>query len=703
MNLAAMPKFGKQDVKGIFFKALQSGLGAPIIVIAMMGMMIVPMPALALDLAFTFNIALSLIIMLVVIYVMRPLDFGAFPTVLLVATLLRLALNVASTRVVLLEGHNGGAAAGKVIESFGEFVIGGNFAVGLVVFAILMVINFAVVTKGAGRISEVTARFTLDAMPGKQMSIDADLNAGLIDADTARKRREEIAAESEFYGAMDGASKFVKGDAIAGLIILLINIFGGLAIGMMQHDLDFQVALERYVLLTIGDGLVAQIPSLLLSTASAVIITRVSASEDMGEQVSGQLFGDPRPLAITAGILGVIGVIPGMPNGVFLSLAVMAAGLAYWMHQRKARGFGKALAETDGSDAALPEQESAELTWDDVQSLDVVSLEVGYGLIPLVAADQGGELMSRIKGVRKKLSKELGFLVQPVHIHDNLSLGANQYRINILGVSMGEGEVNPNREMAINPGNVYGTIPGLATKDPAFGLDAVWIQKSDRENAQALGYTVVDTSTVVATHLSQLMKTHASKLLGHDEVQRLLDSLASHAPKLVEGLVPDQLPLSVVVKVLQGLLDDEIPLRDMRSVVETLADAAHRTKDPQQLLAEVRSALGRMIVQSIAGNQRELATITLDPQLEQLLLKSLQGSTDGGGVEPGLADRMLNALRDATEQQQASGETPALLAPPAIRSTLARWLRHSVPSLKVLAYNEVPEDWNIRIVSTVGA
>ncbi|NVK31450.1 MAG: flagellar biosynthesis protein FlhA [Gammaproteobacteria bacterium] len=703
MNLAAMPKLGKQDVKGILLKALHSGLGAPVIVIAMMGMMIVPMPALVLDLAFTFNIALSLIIMLVVIYVMRPLDFAAFPTVLLVATLLRLALNVASTRVVLLEGHNGGAAAGKVIESFGEFVIGGNFAVGLVVFAILMVINFAVVTKGAGRISEVTARFTLDAMPGKQMSIDADLNAGLIDADTARKRREEIASESEFYGAMDGASKFVKGDAIAGLIILLINIFGGLLIGMMQHDLDFQVALERYVLLTIGDGLVAQIPSLLLSTASAVIITRVSASEDMGEQMSGQLFGDPRPLAITAGILGVIGVIPGMPNAVFLSLAVMAAGLAYWMHQLRLRKSSKSLNKSDGSDASAPEVESAELTWDDVQSLDVVSLEVGYGLIPLVASDQGGELMSRIKGVRKKLSKELGFLVQPVHIHDNLSLGANQYRINILGVSMGEGEVNPNREMAINPGNVYGTIPGLATKDPAFGLDAVWIQKSDRENAQALGYTVVDTSTVVATHLSQLMKTHASKLLGHDEVQRLLDSLASHAPKLVEGLVPDQLPLSVVVKVLQGLLDDEIPLRDMRSVVETLADAAHRTKEPQQLLAEVRSALGRMIVQSIAGNQRELATITLDPQLEQLLLKSLQGSTDGGGVEPGLADRMLNALRDATEQQQAVGETPALLAPPAIRSTLARWLRHSVPSLKVLAYNEVPEDWNIRIVSTVGA
>lgn len=685
-----------------FIEASKKSAGAPLFVLAILAMMIVPLPAMALDVLFTFNIAFSLIILLVVIYVLRPLEFGVFPTILLVATLLRLALNIASTRVVLLNGHTGPGAAGKVIESFGNFVIGGNYAVGLVVFTILVIINFVVVTKGAGRISEVTARFTLDALPGKQMSIDADLNAGLIDQEEAKKRRYEVTAESEFYGAMDGASKFVRGDAIAGIIILFINIVGGLFIGMLQFNLDFSTALENYVLLTIGDGLVAQIPSLMLSVAAAVIITRVSSSEDMGSQVTRQLFDDPKPLAVTAGIIGVMGLIPGMPNAPFLFFALLCGGGAWWIAQRRQAPEPAQLVIEE----SLPEvsEDSPDLSWEDVRPVDAVSLEVGYGLIPLVDKDKGAELMGRIKGVRKKLSQEIGFLIPPVHIHDNLNLSANTYCLRILGVEAGGSEVEPHQDMAINPGVVYGQLQGKAGRDPAFDLEAVWIDRGQREHAQTLGYTVVDTSTVVATHLSQVLKKNAHRLLGHDEAQRLLDNLARTAPKLVENLVPDSLSLGVVVKVLQGLLEEEIPIRDMRTIAETLADCAQRTKDPVLLLSEVRAALGRLIVQQITGSKGELPTITLDASLEQLLLQSASGEGQSGtSLEPGLADRLMTSLQGIAQQQEVTGETAVLLVPAVIRQSLARWLKHAVPNIKVLAYTEVPDDWQIKIVSTVGA
>jgi flagellar biosynthesis protein FlhA len=669
------------------------------LLIAMLGMMVIPLPAFALDIFFTFNIALSLIVLLVVVYVLRPLDFGAFPTVLLIATLLRLALNVASTRVVLLDGHTGTSAAGKVIEAFGEFVIGGNYAVGLVVFGILVIINFVVVTKGTGRISEVTARFTLDALPGKQMAIDADLNAGLVTQEEARARRLEVTQEADFYGAMDGASKFVRGDAIAGIIILFINIIGGLVIGMLQHQLSLAEASHNYTLLTIGDGLVAQIPSLVLSTAAAIIITRVSAPQDMGKQVAQQLFNNPKPLAITAGILGLLGVIPGMPNLAFLSLAGGLGGAAYLIAQRRK-------APPPEEPVAVPEEvkpEQKDLTWDDVPPVDVIGLEVGYGLIPLVDRDQGGQLMNRIKGVRKKLSQELGFLVQAVHILDNLDLAANAYRISLLGVPLGEAEVYPDRELAINPGTVYGSVSGIEAKDPAFGLDAVWVEPAQKDHAQTLGYTVVDASTVIATHLNQILQTHAHKLLGHEEVQQLLDLLARSAPKLVEGLVPNTLSLGVIVKVLQSLLEEGIPVRDMRTIAESLAEHGPKSQDPGALTAQVRVSLSRLIVQEIAGMASELPVMTLDPGLEQLLQQSGAGEAVAGlGFEPGMAERLHRALLQVSQQQELKGEPAVLLVSPTVRPGLARWTRHSIPSLRVLSYNEVPDNKQVRVVSTVG-
>ena len=678
------------------------GIGAPILVIAILAMMVMPLPPLALDLFFTFNIAFSLIILLVVVYVMRPLEFGAFPTVLLVATLMRLALNIASTRVVLLEGHSGAAAAGKVIESFGNFVIGGNYAVGLVVFAILVIINFVVVTKGAGRISEVSARFTLDALPGKQMAIDADLNAGLINQEEARTRRVEVAAEAEFYGSMDGSSKFVRGDAIAGIVILFINIIGGLFIGTLQHGLAFSTAVENYVLLTIGDGLVAQIPSLVLSTAAAVIITRVSKSGDMGKQMVGQLFDNPRPLIVTAAILIGVGLVPGMPNFAFLTLGVLAATGAWWLHHKRSRA-----AEVPDSPAAdLPDSEAAEsrdLSWDDVKAVDVVGLEVGYGLIPLVDKAQGGQLMNRIKGVRKKLSQEMGFLVQPVHIADNLSLPPSGYRISVLGVAVGESEIHPGKHLAINPGTVYGELDGIAGEDPAFGLPAVWIDDDQRDLAQVRGYTVVDASTVVATHLSKLLKDNAHKLLGHDEAQQLLDKLAENAPKLVDGLVPDEVPLAVVVRVLQNLLEESVPIRDMRTITEILSANTQLAKDPAALLAQVREGLGRMIVQQVSDKRGDLPIVTLAPAMEQMLLK-VQGSDGqpGTGMEPGLAEHLYQELRTVAETQESRGAPTVLAVSPVLRPVLARLLKQAVKSVNVLAFNEIPDDWNVEIVASVG-
>ena len=681
-----------------------SGLGTPILVLAGLGMVILPMPTLLLDMLFTFNIALALVVLLVSVYTKRPLDFAAFPSVLLIATLLRLALNVASTRVVLLEGHQGGSAAGHVIEAFGSVVIGGNLAVGLVVFLILMIINFVVVTKGAGRISEVSARFTLDAMPGKQMAIDADLNAGLIDQEQARTRRESVTMEADFYGSMDGASKFVKGDAVAGIMILFINIIGGFIIGMLEYDLPFAQAAEIYTLLTIGDGLVAQIPSLLLSIAAAITVTRENTEADMGGRMLGQMFNDPKALTITSGLLLVMGIVPGMPHLAFLTLGGIAAGGAYWQFNRTKGQASTELQEQQSNAGAAGEQaEVKELDWDDVRSVDTIGLEVGYRLIPLVDKSQGGELLDRIKGVRKKLSQEFGFLIPPVHIRDNLDLSPNNYTISLMGVSCGYADIYHDKDMAINPGQVFGPIEGVAGIDPAFGLEAVWIDEVQREQAQALGYTVVDTATVVATHLSQILSNNAAQLLGHEEAQNLLDLLAKKNPKLVEGLVPDILSLSAVVKVLQSLLNENVALRDIRTIVQTLVDYGPRSQDAEVLTAACRISLKRMIVQEIVGSDPELPVITLSTELEQILHRSMQaGGNDGAGIEPGLAERIQTSLVEASQQQELLGQPSVLLTSGVLRGTLAKFVKHTIPSLHVLSYQEIPDDKQIKIISSIG-
>jgi flagellar biosynthesis protein FlhA len=678
---------------------LLRGVGVPVALLAMLAMIVVPLPPLALDVLFTFNIALSLLIVISVFSIRKPLDFAIFPSVLLIATMLRLALNVASTRVVLMHGHTGGSAAGHVIESFGQFVIGGDYAVGIIVFIILTIINFVVVTKGAGRISEVSARFTLDAMPGKQMAIDADLNAGLVTQDEARARRAEVRAEADFYGSMDGASKFVRGDATASILILLINMIGGLAIGTMAHGLDFSDAARVYALLTIGDGLVAQIPALLLSTAVAVIVTRISRDQDMGAEVAAKLFGDPRLLAVAAGVIGALGLIPGMPNVAFLSMALLCGGGAWWTWKR---GQVAAVVAIEPAPAPPVSAESRELSWDDVRPVDLIGLEVGYRLVPLVDRAQGGELLGRIRGVRRKLSQDLGFLVAAVHIRDNLELAPNGYRINLSGVPLGESVIYPDRELAINPGRVFGTLQGIETRDPAFGMEAVWIETGLREHAQALGYTVVDATTVVATHLSHLVQLHSHELLGHEEVQQLLNAVAKTAPKLVEDLVPKLVPLAVVVKVLQGLLAERIPIRNLRSILETIAEHAGRTLDPQLLNAHVRIALSRQIVQDIAGLVTEIPVITLEPDLENLLSGSIAAGTANPGLEPGLAERLQAKLAECTRQQEAAGQPAVLLVAPPLRATLSRFLRAGVPALHVLAWNEIPDNRRVRLVATVG-
>ncbi|MBP2699179.1 flagellar biosynthesis protein FlhA [Photobacterium lucens] len=676
-------------------------IGAPVMVLATLAMVVLPMPPLLLDMTFTFNIALSLVVLLVTVYTRRPLDFAAFPTVLLIATLLRLALNVASTRVVLLHGHEGPDAAGQVIDAFGSVVIGGNYAVGLVVFLILMIINFMVVTKGAGRISEVSARFTLDALPGKQMAIDADLNAGLIDQEQARTRRFEVTKEADFYGSMDGASKFVKGDAIAGILILFINIIGGLIIGMSQHGLTFGSAIEIYSLLTIGDGLVAQIPSLLLSIAAAMMVTRQNTDEDMGQQMYFQMFNNPQALIITGVILFVMGIVPGMPHIPFLLLAAMIGAAAYWRVKKDKEA---ALVEKEPAPTELaPTQPLKELSWDDVQPVDTIGLEVGYRLISMVDKDQGGELLERVKGVRKKLSQDFGFLIPPVHIRDNLELPPNSYRISLMGVACGEANIHPKMDLAINPGQVFGSIDGEMTTDPAFGLEAVWVQDSQREHAQALGYTVVDSATVLATHLSQLLTNNASQLLGHEEVQNLLEMLGQSAPKLVDGFVPDQLPLGVVVKVMQNLLNEAIPLRDIRTIVQTLSEYSSKSQDPDILTAAVRIGLKRLICQEINGIEVELPVITLVPELEQILHQTMQSAGgESSGIEPGLAERLQRSLTEATQQQELKGEPAVLLTSGVLRSTLAKFVKNTIPSLRVLSYQEVPDEKQIRIVNAVG-
>ncbi len=690
----------------------QGNLGVPVLLLVLLGMMTLPVPPFLLDVFFTFNIALAIVVLLVCVYAMRPLDFAAFPTILLVATLMRLSLNVASTRVVLLHGHDGGDAAGKVIQAFGDVVVGGNYVVGAVVFAILMIINFVVVTKGAGRISEVSARFTLDAMPGKQMAIDADLNAGIINQEEAKIRRSEVAQEADFYGSMDGASKFVRGDAIAGLLILLINLLGGIAIGMLQHDLSFKEAGLVYSLLTIGDGLVAQIPGLLLSTAAAVMVTRVTTAEDMGQQIQRQMFNSPKALAISAAIMIAMGSVPGMPHLSFLGLGAIAAAGAYWIWRKQKIGetTGTELQKSqDGGADQLPaavSPEQRELGWDDVTPVDMVGLEVGYRLIPLVDRNQGGQLLARIKGVRKKLSQDLGFLMPSVHIRDNLDLNPNAYRLTLMGVTVAEAEVYPERELAINPGQVFGTVNGLATTDPAFGLEAVWIEPNQRDQAQSLGYTVVDASTVVATHLNQILGKHAHELIGHEEVQQLMQVLSRSSPRLAEELVPGMISLSVLLKILQQLLQEQVPVRDIRTIAEAIANVAAKSQDSAAMVAAVRVALSRAIVQSIVGLDSELPVITLEPRLEQILLNSLQQAGQGGEggilLEPGMAEKLQQSLVEAAQRQEMQGQPVILLVAGQIRAMMSRFARMAVPNIYVLAYQEIPDNKQVTIVATVG-
>ena len=680
------------------FDTLRNGLGAPLLVLALLAMVVVPLPPMILDVLFSFNIAVSLVVLLAVIYVQRPLDFSIFPIVLLVTTMLRLALNVASTRVILLNGQDGPGAAGKVIESFGEFVVGGNFAVGVVAFAILTIINFVVITKGAGRVSEVTARFILDAMPGKQMAIDADLNAGLLTRDEAKARREEVRQEADFYGAMDGANKFIRGDAIAGILILFVTIIGGLMIGVLQHGLKVADAASIYTLLSIGDGLVSQIPALLVSSAVALLVTRASRKQDMGGAVNGQVFGQHKALTIAASILLVVGLVPGMPNLAFLSLAAIV-GYAAWAMRKRSLAAEREAAQPDAGQPSPEQAASAELGWDDLRPVDPLGLEVGYRLIPLVDKAQGGELMARIKAVRRKLTQDVGFLIPPVHIRDNLELSPTSYRLLVHGVPVATAEVHPDRLLALDPGGALHPIDGIPGKDPAFGLDALWIQPVQRATAEAAGYTVVDPATVVATHLSHLVREQAPELLGHEEVQQLLATLARSAPKLAEDLTPKSLPLAVVVRVLQNLLVERIPVRQLRRIAEALVEHAAHTQDPAQLTAVVRTALGRFIVQEIAGPSEELPVYTLAANLERVLQDSAQGG--GAALEPGLAERLQQSLATCAGQQEARNEPAVVLVPGQVRAALARLVRHSVPNLSVLSYNEVPEDKRLKLLGTI--
>ncbi|MGD8105753.1 flagellar biosynthesis protein FlhA [Pantoea sp. FN0302] len=670
-------------------------LAGPLLILMILSMMVLPLPPFILDLLFTFNIALSIMVLLVAMFTQRTLEFAAFPTILLFSTLLRLALNVASTRVILLEGHTGAAAAGQVVEAFGHFLVGGNFAIGIVLFVILIIINFMVITKGAGRIAEVGARFVLDGMPGKQMAIDADLNAGLIGEEEAKKRRTEVTQEADFYGSMDGASKFVRGDAIAGIMIMIINVVGGLMVGVLQHGMSLGTAGETYTLLTIGDGLVAQIPALVISTAAGVIVTRVGTDEDVGEQMVTQLFNNPRVMMLSAGVLGLLGLVPGMPNLVFLLFTAVLLGLAWWQRGREMQP--KPVAQP------LPRaQETAatvEATWGDVQLEDSLGMEVGYRLIPMVDQQQDGELLGRIRSIRKKFAQEMGFLPPVVHIRDNMDLPAARYRILMKGVEIGSGDAYPGRWMAINPGTAAGTLPGEATVDPAFGLAAIWIDSALKEQAQIQGFTVVEASTVVATHLNHLIGQYASELFGRQEAQQLMDRVSQEMPKLTEDLVPGIVSLTTLHKVLQNLLAERVSIRDMRTIIETLAEHAPVQNDPYELTTVVRVALGRAITQQWFPGNGEVQVIGLDATLERLLLQALQG---GGGLEPGLADRLLEQAQRALQNQEMLGAPPVLLVNHPLRALLARFLRRNLPQLAVLSNMELSDNRHIRMTATIG-
>ncbi|MDI5987265.1 flagellar biosynthesis protein FlhA [Halomonas sp. M4R5S39] len=683
---------GRRDWMGDVRMKLLAG---PLLILLVMSMLILPLPPFALDLFFTFNIALAVMVLLVSMFTQKPLDFAAFPAVLLFTTLLRLSLNVASTRVILMEGHQGGDAAGRVIEAFGQFLVGGNFAVGLVVFLILIVINFMVITKGAGRIAEVGARFMLDAMPGKQMAIDADLNAGLIGEDDARQRRAEVAQEADFYGSMDGASKFVRGDAMAGLVIMVVNIIGGLLIGMLQHDMDFGSAARTYTLMTIGDGLVAQIPALVISTAAGVTVSRVNTDQDVGQQMISQLFVNPQVMILAAAVMGLLGLVPGMPNVVFLIFTVLLGGLAWWLIRQKEQ---RQVQEELSADP-LPAPEAPEASWDDVQLVDTLGLEVGHRLIPLVDQRQEGELLGRIKSVRKKFAQEVGFLPPVVHIRDNLELGPNSYVITLKGAEIGRAEAHPGKWLAIDPGQVSGELQGTRTRDPAFGLPAVWIDAGQREHAQVYGYTVVDASTVVATHLNHLLHQHAAEMLGRVEVQKLLDKLGEENKSLVEEVVPKAISLTVFQRILQNLLDEEVSIRDLRSILDTLAEHAGQQQDAGELTALVRIALGRSIVQQWFPGDDELKVIGLEAQLEQVLMQAMNGS---GALEPGLAETLMSQAEQALARQEASGEPPVLVVQHTLRAVLARFLRRRLRHLVVMSQAEIPDDRTLRVTQLVG-
>ena len=678
-----------------------SGLGIPFLVLLIISMLILPLPAFILDFLFTFNILVGVVIIMIAINSKEPLDFSSFPSILLLATMLRLGLNVASTRLVLIKGHEGPDAAGSVIEAFGEFVIAGNYLVGFIIFGILMIINFIVVTKGAGRVSEVIARFTLDGMPGKQMAIDADLSAGVIDQNVAKQRREAISQESDFFGSMDGASKFVRGDAVAGLLILIINIVGGIIIGVSQHDLSLSQAGEIYVLLTIGDGLVAQIPSLLLSLATAIIVTRVTTAETMTRQVISQ-FGNSLALVIGGGILVLLGLVPGMPTLIFLSLGFGSIAFAIWLSNNADSDSSSALSESKFT-ADVTDPMLEELSWDDVEHVDLVGLDVGYGLIPLVNPETGGQLLPRVKGIRKKLSAELGFLIQPIRIRDDLELPPDIYHLIINGVVRGKGEIRIGKEMAINPGQVHGGLQGELTKEPAFGLDALWIDASQRDHARTLGYTVVDSATAIATHLNTLLRNNAPELLGHDETQQLLDKVAAKSPKLVEDLVPGKLPLATVTKVLQNILDDGVSVRDMRTIIEVLSTESSQTQNADELTAAVRPRLGRMIMQGLVDVNDSLPVMTLNPSLEQLLHNIVQQSSNPQNlvIEPELAEGLFQALTKNSQDVENQGHPAVLVVAPAIRPWLAKLIKHRISDLTVLSYGEIPEDQTVNVVATI--
>ena len=678
-------------------------MGIPALVLLIIAMLILPLPTFLLDILFTLNIMIALIVIMIGIHTERPLDFSSFPAVLLFATMLRLSLNVASTRIVLVNGHEGTDAAGQVIEAFGNFVISGNYLVGFIIFGILMIINFIVVTKGAGRVSEVIARFTLDAMPGKQMAIDADLNSGVIDQEEAKLRRAEIAQESDFFGSMDGASKFVRGDAVAGLLILIINIIGGLAIGMTQYDMSFQDAGEIYVLLTIGDGLVAQIPSLILSLATAIIVTRVTTSQSMTEQTTSQL-ANPTALYVTAAILLLLGIIPGMPSTVFISLALVSGGIGFWVQRlRKDQSLDQIANEQTATTQSSVEEQDVQ--WEDVSQVDLISLEIGYGLIPLVNTETGGQLLSRVKGVRKKLSTELGFLIQPIRIRDNLDLEPNTYHLLVNGVLRGRGQSYSGKELAINPGHITSPIDGIATKEPAFGLDAVWIEPSQRDRARTLGYTVVDPPTAIATHLNSLLYGTASELLGHDEVQQILDKTADRSPKLIENLVPSKLSLAVITRTLQNLLRDGVPIRDMRTILEVLNEEGGKTQDPDDLTAMIRPKLGRMIVQSLVDISDDMPVMTLEPQLEQMLHNAVQQSQQSKTltIDPQLAEALFKSMRTEVQKIEDQGQPAILVVSPMIRPWLSNLVRPRIQDLTVLSYTEIPEDQSVNVVATISA